>query len=413
MKIRGMKKLGAVVLAVFVAGAIGVFAAETSEERFARLENEIALLKGEKSDLAVFEKEADKVHFGGYGEMHANFEDGGNDKFDIHRLVMYVGYDFADWIKLTSEVELEHAFVNDGDGELSIEQLYVDFLLADAFNVRVGRVLAPLGIINQHHEPVLFNGVERPNVEKNIIPSTWSLDGIGIFGFPTSWLSYEAYVVAGLDGSKFRAKDGVRKGRIKERGDLGELAVTGRLDFFPFVNCDLPADQDLRIGISGYYGGTDNKNEGGGNGVDNMFHMYSADFEYDVSRFQFRGVVAQGANTDADDLETAFGNSPGEEIFGWYLEGAVSVLPDSWKKGKLAEADVIPFVRYEKYDTQHEVPSNVIKSESNDRAEITVGVNVPLTSQLVLKTDYQMAENNAAGSDVKHKYNLGIGWVFQ
>lgn len=417
MKCEGIKKIGLMVSFVCMAAMAGAAAAD--EDRIAALEKkmqeataEIASLKGEQQDLSVFEEQKSKLTLGGYGEIHANWEEGGDDIFDIHRLVMYVGYEFADWIKLTSEVELEHAFVNDGDGEISIEQLYVDFLFADAVNVRAGRVLAPMGIINQKHEPTLFFGVERPGMDKNIIPSTWSLDGIGIFGFPLSWLSYEAYIVAGLDGSQFRANDGVRKGRIKERGDLNDPAFTGRLDFFPFVDADLPADQDLRVGVSGYYGGTDNVDEGGGNGIDNTFHMYSADFEYDVSRFQFRGVVAHGENSDADDLETTFGNAPGEEIFGWYLEGGVSVMPEAWKKGKMAQADIIPFVRYEEYDTHYKVSDNVTKDDAQNRTEVTIGVNFLLTPQFVLKADTQFISTEESGSSTVTKYNLGMGWVF-
>ena len=271
-------------------------------------------------------------------------------------------------------------------------------------------MLAPLGIINEHHEPVLFLGVERPNVDKYIIPSTWSVDGAGIFGSPLSWLSYQAYVVAGLDGSKFSAKKGVRSGRIKERGGLNDPAFTGRLDFFPFVDADLPAGQDLRIGVSGYYGGTNNKNEGGDSdpSADNTFAMYSADFEYDVSRFRFRGVVAHGKNSDADKL----GGGVGEEIFGWYLEGGVSVMPESWKKGKLAEADIIPFVRYEEYDTQHKLPTGIAKTKSNDRTEVTVGVKFSLTPQLVLKADYQFMDD-ASSARRDNQFNLGMGWMLQ
>ena len=407
-----MKKYSLITMAL-VAASVAV--AEVSDEQFQKLVNEIALLKGEQSDLSVLAEPASKLKLGGYGEIHGNFKQGGDDKFDIHRLIMYMGYDFNDWIKLNSEVELEHAFVADSDkgdngGEISIEQLFVDFELSDAFNVRVGRMLAPLGIINETHEPTLFLGVERPNVEKYIIPSTWSVDGAGIFGSPLSWLSYQAYVVAGLDGSKFSAKKGVRSGRIKERGGLNDPAFTGRLDFFPFVDADLPAGQDLRIGVSGYYGGTNNKNEGGDSdpSADNTFAMYSADFEYDVSRFRFRGVVAHGKNSDADKL----GGGVGEEIFGWYLEGGVSVMPESWKKGKLAEADIIPFVRYEEYDTQHKLPTGIAKTKSNDRTEVTVGVNFSLIPQLVLKADYQFMDD-ASSARRDNQFNLGMGWMLQ
>ncbi|MEE9367800.1 MAG: hypothetical protein V3V05_02935 [Pontiella sp.] len=419
MKVQQMKKIGAMLLTACV--ATGTLAAD--EDRIQALEKqmtaanaEIASLKGEQNDLSVIGEQESKLTLGGYGEIHANFVEGGNDQIDIHRLVMYVGYEFADWIRLSSEVELEHAFVADSDGgdnggEISIEQLYVDFLLSDPVNVRAGRVLAPIGIINQNHEPTLFLGVERPNFSKNIIPSTWSLDGIGVFGFPTSWLSYEAYVVAGLDNAGFSASSGVRGGRIKERGGLNDGAFTGRLDFFPFVDADLPADQDVRVGVSGYYGGTNNKNKGGdsSSGVDNTFSLASVDFEYDISRLLFRGVIALGENSDADKLTAGVG----EQVFGWYLESGIKALPQSWKKGKLAEAELIPFVRYEKYDTQHKLPGGVpAATGANDRTEITVGANFLLTSQFVLKADVQFASNELAGSGTVTKYNLGMGWVF-
>jgi hypothetical protein len=418
MKHRVVKKIGALVLSTAVASALN--AAE--DDRLATLEREMAItkaelaaLRGEKLDLAAITEEKSKFNFGGYGEIHANMEDGGKDYIDIHRLVIYAGYEFADWIRLSSEVELEHAYVSSGSGgEISIEQLYVDFLLSDPVSIRAGRVLAPLGIINQKHEPTLFFGVERPNVDKVIIPSTWSLDGAGIFGSPLSWLTYEAYVVAGLQGSGFDGSEGVRGGRNKERQGLEDPAVTGRIDVFPFVDADLPADQALRFGLSGYYGGTDNANKGGTGSpsVANMFTMVSADFDYSVSRLILRGVVAHGSNSDAAALNAAYTTDAGEEIFGWYLEGGISVMPDSWKKGKMKEADLIPFIRYEKYDTQHKVPTGTTKDESNNRNDITVGINWLLTQHFVVKADVQFRADEQGGSELNNKYNLGIGWVF-
>ncbi len=417
MKVQIVKKTGVAALSILIAG----MAYSESDSRIAALEKqmaaahaEIASLKGEKQDLSVLEEETGRLSFGGYGEIHANITESGSDAIDIHRLVMYVGYEFADWIRLSSETELEHAYVTDtqapnaeNGGDLVIEQLYVDFLLNDGVNVRAGRVLAPLGIVNQKHEPTLFNGVERPNVEKYVIPSTWSLDGIGLFGYPLSWLSYEVYAVAGLDDTGFSAKEGVRGGRIKERQGLNDGALTARVDFFPFDS----DEQDLRIGLSGYYGGTNNKNKGGdnANNVDNVFSMVSADFEYDISRLRFRGVVAHGTNSDTDKLAAGIG----DEIFGWYLEAGASVMPDSWKDDKLAEADIIPFVRYEQYDTQHELPGGASATGEYDRTEITVGANFLLTQNFVVKADVQFASNEEAGSDTVTKYNLGIGWVLQ
>ena len=354
-----------------------------------------------------------KMKFGGYGEVHGNFtESSESDKVDFHRLVLYLGYDFADWIKLHTETELEHAFVNDGDGEISLEQAYVDFLLSDKFNIRAGRLLTPVGIINQHHEPTLFNGVERPNFSKYIIPTTWSSDGVGFFGSLNPSVSYEAYVVAGLDGDSF-SSSGIRGGRIKSEQSLNEVAFTGRLDYRPFEEALANSDQSLRLGLSGYFGGLDNTEGGGGTGKDGEIALTSADFEYSIPKFDFRGVIA---NTNIDGAAN-FNDTAGsagevaEEMFGWYLEGAYHFWPDEWKVGKLKKSDATVFVRYEEYDTQHKMPSGIAKDKSKDIDELTFGVNFYLTPNFVVKADYQFRDD-ASGSGRDDLFNVGLGWTF-
>jgi hypothetical protein len=80
-------------------------------------------------------------------------------------LVLGVGYDFTDWLKFRSELDFEHAFK-----EPELEFAYLDFLLKPAVNVRLGAILVPMGVINQHHEPPLFYSVERPEIYRVIIP---------------------------------------------------------------------------------------------------------------------------------------------------------------------------------------------------------------------------------------------------
>jgi hypothetical protein len=344
--------------------------------------------------------------------VHANFANGSeSDKVDFHRLVLYLGYDFADWIKFHSETELEHAWTENKEegkdyGYVLLEQAYVDFLLSDSANIRAGRILAPVGIVNQHHEPTLFNGVERPNFSKYIIPSTWSLDGVGVFGNINPAWSYEAYVVAGMDGDSF-SSSGIRGGRMQSKQSLNEVAVTGRLGFRPFEQELANTDQSLRFGISGYFGGLDNVEGGGGNGKGGEMAMTSADFEYSVGRFDFRGVVA---HTNIDGASN-FGPTVAEEMFGWYLEGAYHVWPDLWKTGKLAKSDATVFVRYEEYDTQHKMPIGSTRNPAKDVEEVTFGINFYPVPSFVVKADYQIRDN-AGGSEMDDLFNLGFGWTF-
>lgn len=386
-------------------------------EQVSEREERVALEErvDEQSEMAETEslREAygmDKLDIAGYAEIHANFNEGSQDDvLDIHRFVLDFKYDFSEWIKFHSELEIEHAFISGDDGEIYLEQFYVDFLFNEYMNVRAGRVLTPMGIINQHHEPNRFNGVERPNVDRTLIPSTWTSDGVGIFGNITESLNYELYVVGGLDGSKFSPTGGIRSGRIKERPSLNDVALTGRIDYFPFVNFDVPAGQQLRLGFSGYTGGVDNGDEGnnpdGLSGVN--IHMASADFEYSINRFDLRGQVVQTWIDDADQLAAGVG----EEMFGWYIEPAYHVMPDSWKKGRWEKSDLVLFTRYEEYDTQHKTVSGFGRVPGGEREELTIGGTLFFTPTIVFKADYQFVDSDA-DIDPDDRLNLGIGMQF-
>ena len=376
--------------------------------------SEMAAELDEVKEAPAFDAESwlNKFELGGYGEMHANFSESGDSQFDIHRLVLYLGYDFNEWIKLHSDTAIEHAFVaggdgSEGDGELVMEQAYVDFLLSEPLNARVGRILTPVGIINKWHEPTTFNGVERPAFAHDVIPTTWSSDGAGIFGRLSPQVSYEAYVVGGLDGSGFDALEGIRGGRLKERPSLNDPAATARMDYRPFAVTGSEWARNLRLGLSGYYGGINNGDEGDDPGIDGDIGIYSADFEYSISDFDFRGVFAREHIDGADDLA----GGVAEVISGWYLEAGYHFMPESWKTGKLSESDAVAFVRYDQVDTQHDMPSGVSADPRGDREEVTLGISWFLTRQFVVKADYEIRDDES-GEDPDNAFNVGVGWVF-
>jgi phosphate-selective porin len=406
---------------IVLTGAVGAQA--ESPDRVAELEKrldamsaELATLKTQQTEnTSVFDdllNEDSKFSFGGYGDVHFNYSQGtdGKDLADLHRLVLYTGYEFNDWIKFNAETEIEHATTD--EGYVAMEQAYVDFLLNPKFNLSVGRVLVPVGIINQTHEPTTFNGVERPNVEKYIIPSTWFGDGIGAYGQLNDHLSYQAYVLGGLDGSGFSDSSGIRGGRLKGRPSLNNPALTGRLDYYALQN----EDQDLRIGISGYGGGVDNGNKGEDSDAGGEILMVSADFEYRIKNVDLRGVIAQTHFTGAEELYDITADDPtdtiiGTQMLGWYLEAAVHILPDAAKKGKLEQADLVLFSRYEYYNTQEDTESGYTADGNNERTDITFGANFYLTPQFVVKADYQI-KMDEAGKDPANALNLGLGWNF-
>lgn len=389
--------------AVLLIAGLTAQAQETIEERLEELEQQVQELQQREQTGAT-----GKVHVAGYGEIHFNGTEGqAGDKADLHRFVLYFGYDFADWARLHSELEVEHALVRDNNGYLVMEQLFVELDGNEWLNGRIGRVLMPLGIVNQKHEPTTFNGVERPLVDRVIIPSTWFSDGAGIFGNAGPLAKYEAYLTSSLDGSKFSAMEGIRGGRMTEEPGLSQLAVSGRVDVFPLANAELAVPQALRLGLSYFGGGANNKNKGAAGSVNADVRMYSADAEYSIGKLDLRGVWALGRIGGALGL----GNNVAEEIMGWYVEGGWHVLPDRLKQGKLRNADAVLFVRYEEANTQHKMPAGVLPNPAGDRTETTVGINFYLTSNLVLKADYQI-RNDASGTKPANLFNGGVGWMF-
>ena len=387
--------------------AAGEERAADRDVRVGRVEETVEAIRGAPAlDASSW---VNRFQLGGYGEVHANFrEDHAPDVLDFHRFVLYLGYDFSEWIRFHSEIELEHAFVSDGSGgEVGLEQAYVDFLLSDALNFRVGRILTPLGIINKKHEPPMFNGVERPGFDRFIIPTTWSSDGLGVFGNLSPSVSYEAYIVGGLDGSKFNALNGIRGGRIKETASLNEPAFTARLDYYPFAERPVEGAQTLRLGVSTYVGGLDNGNSGRDPGVDGDIRIFSGDFEYTCGKFDFRGVIAHEAIDGAREI----GKGTASEMVGGYIEVGYHFWPDAFKDGRLEKSDAVAFVRYDRFDTQHRMPSGVAGNPAGERQELTLGVNFYLTPSFVIKADYQFRDDGTS-EDLGNLFNFGIGWTF-
>ena len=75
-----------------------------------------------------------------------------------------MSHGFTPRIRFVGELEVAHAIVEglEEKGELELEQAYLDFLLSRSFNIRAGMMLVPVGIINERHEPPVFNGDSAP-----------------------------------------------------------------------------------------------------------------------------------------------------------------------------------------------------------------------------------------------------------
>ena len=350
------------------------------------------------------------LSIGGYGEsVYQNFDStrddgaasGKTNEWDYLRAVLYVGWKFAPKFVLNTEVEYEHASTGKG-GEVSVEFATLDWLARKAVNVRAGIVLAPVGLLNEMHEPPTFLGARRPDVETVVLPSTWRMGGLGVYG-DVGPLAYKLYVAESLSGKSFTAA-GIRGGRqsgAKAKAD--DLALTGRLD--------LVSVPGLLAGVSFFTGDTGQDLSVGGVEVDARTTTFDVHAEYRTGGLWLRGLFATVSVGDVALLNQASGltgnKSVGERIEGWYLQAGYDVWPLLTGRRSVS---LTPFARYESFDTQKRVPDGFQRDPTNDRELWTLGLDVKPIPQVSLKLDWQ-DNRNAAGTGV-NQWNVALGYLF-
>jgi len=351
------------------------------------------------------------ISLGGYGEaLYQSFDsardDGtasdATDQLDLERGVFYFGYKWNDHWLFNSEIEFEHAGASDDNGEISLEFAYVDYLWRPRLNVRAGLVLVPMGFINELHEPPLFLGARRPDVERRIIPATWRENGVGIFG-DIGPFRYRTYLLNGLDARGF-SSHGIRGGRQNgSKADAEDLAWTGRIDY--------TGQLGLLAGVSFYVGDSgQGLRDAEGRTIGARTTLYDAHIEWKHRGLELRVLGARGEIDDTARLNAALGlrgsASIAETFEGYYLQVGYDLLA---RRGR-SQRSLTPFVRVEGFDTQHEVPTGFSRNPARNIDILTFGIAFKPFDQMVIKGDYQNFDNDA-GTGVD-QFNLALGYLF-
>ena len=354
------------------------------------------------------------LSIGGYGEIHySHYKNSGLNETEVNRFVPYIGYKFSDNIILNSEVEFEH-----GGAEVSVEQLYVDFLLDPTFNVRVGHQVVPMGLVSLNHEPVLFNTVKRPDVETYLIPSTWHENGLTLHG-KTENFNYTAGAVVALDMG-LAEHDGTvetdtygknwinngRRGGYERNAQTSNLAAVARLDYTGI--------NGLLVGTSFYTGeagpSTNAKNVG-------RLTLLDVHAQYQSDGFKIKGLYTQAHLSHADSylglhtVGTTTLNFPfhPESARGGYVNMEYNVLPYFTQTNRRLPI----FFQYENYN----LAASMVNGEAfGNTQSFTYGLNYFPHEQVVLKGEYKVRHNKNDADSANYSnegiYSFGLGFIF-
>jgi len=357
------------------------------------------------------------LSIGGYGEASAIFFVGDNEGpskrsnvGDLVRFVTYIGYKFSDRIILNSEIEYEHATTNStassSGGSVSVEFATLDFLLTEQANVRAGLLLIPMGFLNEIHEPPFYFGNLRPEVEQRIIPTTWRELGVGLHGTLLPGLTYRTYGVDSLNAKGF-TNTNIRGARQSgNRALFEDLAWTARLDYAP--------NPDLLLGGSFFWGNTGQDQDYAGRKIDANFTLYELHGQYRYRGLQLRALFTQGHIGDAAILSQDLvsrgqaANGPiSSRLVGGYVEVGYDILPLFLPE---TTQSLSPFVRFERFDTQADVPAGFTAAKVNDVALYTLGLSYKPIPNVVLKLDYRNFDPEAG--QIADEVNIGFGFIF-
>ncbi|HEX6835872.1 MAG TPA: hypothetical protein VF334_04830, partial [Polyangia bacterium] len=305
-------------------------------------------------------------------------------------------------------------------GEFEVEQAFLDYLAWKPLNFRAGVIIIPMGIINVYHEPPTFNGVDRPLTDTLVIPSTWREPGAGIFGGWRGFL-YQAYVVNGFNADGFTATYGLRDGHQEAQLALGrDWGLAARAEHvFPWL---------LRFGVSAdagvgfYYAHADQGQPQfkGSDGDDIPVTMVEGDLRVRSRGLELRAEIASTCIGGIHRLNralaaaaladmTAFDGPVAHELLGGYVELGYDVLhPLKLRAGR----QLVPFIRYERVDTQFDVPADLGRAPGKRQDVVTAGLTFRPIAEVALKLDYQHFWTDATVPANADYYSINAGLAF-
>lgn len=342
----------------------------------------------------------------GYGEIVYSrpLRRSGEAQADLRRAVIGLQHRFNDQTKLVTEIEFEHAVTSAGDqGEVAIEQAYIEHQLKPGLAVRAGLFLVPLGLVNESHEPHTFYGVDRPLVETAIIPSTYREGGVMLVGDTDNGLNWKLGLSTYFDLSKWDSASAEGKASplasVHQELQLARsknLAVLGSLDW--------RGQPGLLVG-AGFI--TGKAGQGATTGANPRITLADLHARWTPGKWDLQSVYARGTVSGAGPLNVAFAADPTpipSRFDGLYLQAAYKL----WSNGDQA---LKPFVRLERFNTAaaySAFPAGLGRAADPYTRVAVIGANYHLAPTVVVKADLQRFVSNRDND----RFNLSLGYAF-
>jgi hypothetical protein len=374
-----------------------------------------------------------KTVISGYGS--ASYQRDFNQRLSIvslDRAVLFLGHQFSDRISFFSELEVENALVAGpgsddfhpgNEGDISMEQAFLKFSLTPKQYIVAGLFTPRIGITNENHLPVNFNGVERPIVEQTIIPTTWREIGLGWYGsFSQIPINYSLAMVNGLNSALFEHGSGIGGGEGQGSKALANnLALTASVQYVWTY---------FRLQFSGYAGGTVGLSprtadslglQSGGFGT--PIYLGEGDLQYSENGISLKLLGACVSYPQAGRLNAAYSKNLASGMYGAYAE-----LGYDWLYAKRGQSSLISFAHIEILDMNSSLPAfpKAIYDGTEKQTHVIAGFSYLPIPKIAIKADLRILHTgsqnpalavNPPTSTLQYKrdnqiLHIGIGYSF-
>lgn len=408
-------------------------------------------IEKEKKIIKILDR-VSKFRLNGFGNINYNNYDlgsfkinGGNaqgksikpSSFEAEFFNLYLSYIFNNKWEVRTEIEFEYGGTGvttefdvleefgefeteiEQGGEVVLEQMNLLYKFKPWLRFRFGKIKLYMGLGSRNDDPLEKLSPRDIEAEIQLIPVSWYEYGLETSGDlkwfknKNNFIRYRFAVINGLNSEEFSGLNWVVRGNFEkfEEKNAGDFAVQTRIDF---VN----PTKRFEYGFSGYAGNT-TKNRSKLD-LEEQARVFIGDFHlmYNKNPYRLRFNLMYGHLTNSEIISkrnkqlsnalNAKRTAVGQAIYSYYVEFGIDVLKLQNKKNKLG---LIPFVRYEKFDSQHETEGVIQKNIKSERELISGGLNFyPLQNNIVFKSFYT---HKTFGDGVVDKtISLSVGYKF-
>jgi len=357
------------------------------------LQNQVTALNSEVQQAAEWKNPNTLVHMAGYADVNYVDKQHENSSFTVGRFSPIFHYQYRDIVMMESELEFE--IDDQGETEVTLEYMTIDWFLSDYAVLVAGKFLSPIGQFRQNLHPSWINKLATA-------PPGFGHDGaapvsdIGLQvrgGFPLGNMrtNYAVYVSNGPElnaeaeddgaGGFEYSLDGVAAEGFNADSD-GKKTFGGRFGLLPI--------NSLEIGVSAAGGkaavtkieAETSPPEGSISGEQSRdYTVYGSDFVWFTGNMSMRGEFVKTKVGKATKGATASASSKWTT---WYTQAAYRLPGTKWEG----------VLRYTDYDSPH---------DSVDLKQTAVGINYLVANNFIVKLTYEL--NNGKKDDAGKNYS--------